>query len=234
MAQHCLYNRETDSERPSLREKRDLHAKGKPPVRRRLPPEQRKSEILDAALDEFLAHGYAKTKIEDIALRAGAAKGLVLFHFKNKANIVHSIVSREVERRKPGAVRLNENSQASLREQLETLMQFIFRDTEENPSSGAVFQLMSIEGPNFPDLMTKYFQSAILPYVQQVERLLETVTPKGTAQSQQLTEAAVALLSGVFVSAQWNLLFQRILPLDLDELFRMHLKIMLAGLLPPQ
>ena len=43
--------------------------------------EARREAILDAALEEFAAKGYAGARMEDIARRAGVAKGTLYLHF---------------------------------------------------------------------------------------------------------------------------------------------------------
>src|SRR5215475_12192142 len=54
----------------------------------------RKTLILDAAFAEFAAHGYAATRLEDIARRAGVAKGLPHFYFGRKEDLFRAVVRR--------------------------------------------------------------------------------------------------------------------------------------------
>ena len=41
----------------------------------------RRDAILDAALDEFSARGFAAARLDDVAKRAGVAKGTIYLHF---------------------------------------------------------------------------------------------------------------------------------------------------------
>src|SRR5471032_2333721 len=45
---------------------------------------ERREAIIEAALDEFIARGYAATRLDDVAKRAGVAKGTIYLHFKDK------------------------------------------------------------------------------------------------------------------------------------------------------
>ena len=45
---------------------------------------ERREAIVEAALDEFIARGYAATRLDDIAKRAGVAKGTIYLHFTDK------------------------------------------------------------------------------------------------------------------------------------------------------
>jgi AcrR family transcriptional regulator len=62
--------------------------------RRRLPPQERVSQILDAALQEFAARGFAATRIDDIARRGGLSKGGVYAHFDSKEAIFQALLER--------------------------------------------------------------------------------------------------------------------------------------------
>jgi AcrR family transcriptional regulator len=59
------------------------------------PPGSRRSSLLDAAIDRFVAVGIAKTTMEDIARGAGAGKATLYRYFPNKAAVVDALVERE-------------------------------------------------------------------------------------------------------------------------------------------
>ncbi|MCK9910872.1 TetR/AcrR family transcriptional regulator, partial [Microbacteriaceae bacterium K1510] len=48
---------------------------------------ERPSEILEAAFEEFALHGYAATRLEDVAARAGVTKGTIYIYFENKERV---------------------------------------------------------------------------------------------------------------------------------------------------
>ena len=56
------------------------------------PKERKKRRILEAATELFIQQGYRKTSIDEVARRAGVAKGTVYLYFKNKTELlVHAI-----------------------------------------------------------------------------------------------------------------------------------------------
>src|SRR5687767_2691594 len=65
-----------------------------PKFRRRA--EARPDEVLDAALDLFIEKGFAVTRVEDIARRAGLSKGAVYLYFDSKEKILEGIVRRAI------------------------------------------------------------------------------------------------------------------------------------------
>src|SRR5215207_1657420 len=48
--------------------------------------------ILAAALDEFTARGFAAARLDDVARRAGVAKGTIYVHFRDKVTLFEELV----------------------------------------------------------------------------------------------------------------------------------------------
>src|SRR5258705_5491724 len=53
---------------------------------------ERRQAIIDAALDEFIARGFTATRLDDIAKRAGVAKGTIYLHFKDKESMFEELI----------------------------------------------------------------------------------------------------------------------------------------------
>ena len=64
------------------------------PKRRRLPPEQRRAQLLDAAGDLFAERGYEEVSVEDIARAAGVQRGLVHHYFGGRKDVYLALVER--------------------------------------------------------------------------------------------------------------------------------------------
>jgi AcrR family transcriptional regulator len=61
----------------------------------RMPPEQRREQLLDAALGVILELGYSGVSIEAIARAAGVTRPVVYDHFPNLGRLLHALVERE-------------------------------------------------------------------------------------------------------------------------------------------
>jgi AcrR family transcriptional regulator len=59
---------------------------------RRRAPEERPQQILDAAFHEFGERGLAGARLDDIARRAGVAKGTIYLYFPNKEALFREMV----------------------------------------------------------------------------------------------------------------------------------------------
>jgi AcrR family transcriptional regulator len=118
---------------------------GEAPARRkRIPAEQRRAAILDAALDVFARHGYHAASIDDIAQAAGVSKALIYEHFPSKRDLHAALLERHVgelfERlvrsaatSEPGEVRLQAGVDAFLGfvEERPQAFRMLFRDAVE-------------------------------------------------------------------------------------------------------
>jgi AcrR family transcriptional regulator len=68
--------------------------------------EDTREKILDAALEAFATGGYAQTTMDEIATRAGVAKGTLYWHFKGKEQILFAGIDRENSRIEESASRI--------------------------------------------------------------------------------------------------------------------------------
>src|SRR5262249_32283430 len=56
----------------------------------------RPAEILNAALDCFAERGFAATRMDDVAARAGVTKGTVYLYFENKEELFKALIRSEL------------------------------------------------------------------------------------------------------------------------------------------
>jgi AcrR family transcriptional regulator len=62
-------------------------------------PEKRREEIIAAALDLFSQNGYQATSIRAIAKKAGVTEGLIYHYFRDKRDLVLSIIETVLKQR---------------------------------------------------------------------------------------------------------------------------------------
>ena len=60
-----------------------------------MPPEQRREQLIDAALSVILEQGYGGVSIEAVARVAGVTRPVVYDHFPNLGRLLHALVERE-------------------------------------------------------------------------------------------------------------------------------------------
>src|SRR5213592_615728 len=65
------------------------------PYAPRMPPEQRRQQLIDAALEVILQQGYSGVSIEAIAREAGVTRPVVYDHFPNLGRLLQALIERE-------------------------------------------------------------------------------------------------------------------------------------------
>ena len=85
-----------------------------PRFRRR--KEERPQEIAEAALAAFAEKGYAATRVDDVAKRAGVSKGLLYLYFKTKEELFKAVVRSFVVPRIDALVAIMDSSEMSSEE----------------------------------------------------------------------------------------------------------------------
>ncbi|MBS0508366.1 MAG: helix-turn-helix transcriptional regulator, partial [Proteobacteria bacterium] len=66
------------------------------PLRRGRRKDARPRELLDAALDLFVDKGYAATRVEEVAARAGVSKGTLFLYFPSKQELFKAVVRENI------------------------------------------------------------------------------------------------------------------------------------------
>ena len=139
--------------------------------------EARPDEVLDAALAVFGEKGFAATKVDDIARRAGVSKGTVYLYFASKEALLEGIVQRAVapiaESAVVDMVRFEGDPRVPIRILLNMLCQVLGR-----PDKIAVPKLILREMMNFPAIADMYRRNVI----DKVLPALTALVARGVAQ----------------------------------------------------
>src|SRR6188474_2287208 len=73
--------------------------KDDPQAKRERRKEARPGELLDAALDLFVEKGFAATRSEEVAARAGVSKGTLFLYFPSKEELFKAVVRENISGR---------------------------------------------------------------------------------------------------------------------------------------
>src|SRR5271154_1408074 len=56
----------------------------------------RRQAIIEAAFETFIEQGFAATRLDDVAKRAGVAKGTIYLHFRDKESMFEELISTAI------------------------------------------------------------------------------------------------------------------------------------------
>ena len=139
----------------------------------------RPDEILDAALDEFIAQGFDAARMEDIAKRAGLSKGAIYLYFTGKEALLRGLIEREVKPVFDRATALAKLGAADPRATLRGMATMI-SGVLGNPRLAAIpFLIVSIAN-RFPDIAEFYRREV----VEGARGAIEALILKGVAMGQ--------------------------------------------------
>lgn len=124
-----------------------------PKFRRRA--EARPDEVLDAALDLFIEQGFAATRVEDIARRAGLSKGAVYLYFPSKQAILEALVRRAIVPVAESAATTVGTFEGDPREAIRMVFAIISRRLAD-PRVIAIPKLIIRENGVFPEIAEMY------------------------------------------------------------------------------
>jgi AcrR family transcriptional regulator len=130
----------------------------KPRWRRR--KNARPEEIVAAALELFADRGFAATKLEDVARRAGVTKGTIYLYFENKDALFKAIVRETIVPVIAKGEEVAQSFTGSARELFERLVREYWRLVGET-SLAAIPKLMMAEAGNFPELARFYYEEVV-------------------------------------------------------------------------
>src|SRR5579871_2425618 len=128
----------------------------------------RREAILGAALDEFSARGFAAARLDDVAKRAGVAKGTIYLHFRDKEALFQEIV-RSVMGPFVGTVEGVFASDIPLRTLADHMVELFSREVFGTRRKD-IIRLIMTEGPRFPKLAEFYYREVLSRILKARER----------------------------------------------------------------
>ena len=118
------------------------------PVRQRLSPGERIPQLLEAALFEFSAHGFQKTRVDDIAARAGLSKGGFYAYFSSKDEVFEALLREHLSRLSPDLVTLADGAKDTRDLARRLIERLCVRASDQ--TALAVLQLLLADGRRLP------------------------------------------------------------------------------------
>ena len=139
----------------------------------------RPQELLSAALGLFVERGYAATRLEDVARRAGVSKGTLYLYFTNKEELFKAVVREHIVH----AIGAAEQTVAGFDGPTAQLLRDILMTWWEQLGAtelAGITKLMMAEANNFPDLAAFYEEEVVA----RGERLISSVLERGIARAE--------------------------------------------------
>lgn len=129
------------------------------PRRRR--KDARPSELTAAALDLFVEKGFAATRLDDVAARAGVSKGTLYLYFDSKEALFKAVIEEGIVPMLVAAEKTMAEYQGSSADLLRSLLFGWWQQIGSTHLAG-VPKLIISESRNFPEVAKYYYDNVIL------------------------------------------------------------------------
>ena len=184
---------------------------------------ERRAAIVEAAMEEFIARGFAATRLDDIAKRAGVAKGTIYLHFKDKESMFEELVRIVIV---PVVARLTAlpPPTGSVRDLVEAFASNFLKEVI-GTRRGDLVRLIVAEGPRFPAVADFYYREVVSRGIAAMRALIELGIARGEIRQKDLARYPQILVAPAMIAVIWQSLFARHAPLDAQEMLRVHLDL---------
>ncbi|MCK1406349.1 TetR/AcrR family transcriptional regulator [Bradyrhizobium sp. 76] len=184
---------------------------------------ERRAAIVEAAMEEFIARGFAATRLDDIAKRAGVAKGTIYLHFKDKESMFEELVRTVIV---PVVTRLTAlpPPAGSVRDLVETFASNFLKEVI-GTRRGDLVRLIVAEGPRFPSVADFYYREVVSRGMAAMRALIELGIARGEIRQQNLAHYPQILVAPAMIAVIWQSLFARHAPLNAQDMLRVHLDL---------
>jgi len=195
--------------------------------KRREASEQRRQAILEAAIDVFSSDGFATARLDDVAAKAGVAKGTIYLFFKDKEDLFEQILLSALSPVLGKAQALAGDSSLPLDALLEQLLAFLRKEILETRRKD-ILRLIITEGHRFPRIAEMYHREVVSKGMVIMRSIVRKAHARGELASDDLERFPQLVFAPVVLAVVWDGLFSKFQPLDVEGLLKAHLRVLVA------
>lgn len=184
----------------------------------------KREAILAAGLDEFAAQGFAAARLDDVARRAGVAKGTIYLYFRDKEALFQEIIRSVLS---PIVAKLETTMHPDLpvravaSQLVEVFVQEIYGTRRKD-----VIRLVINEGARFPHIAEFYYREVLSRVFAALRALLQRAAKRGELRAEAVVRFPQLVGAPIVVAILWNGLFENFEPLDVRAFLHAHLDVL--------
>ena len=195
--------------------------------------EARPGELLEAALDLFVEKGFAATRSEEVAARAGVSKGTLFLYFPSKEELFKAVVRENISGRFPEWHQAFQQFEGSSADMLRNCLKVWWERVGTTKASG-IGKLVMSEARNFPDLAAFCQEELVKPCQALICRILQRGIDRGEFRPVDLQYTAYNIMGAMVFLMNMRHSLGACLPLeqqlDPERFIASQTEILLNGL----
>ena len=156
--------------------------------------EARPQELLDAALDLFVEKGFAATRSEEVASRAGVSKGTLYLYYPSKEELLKEVIRHNVVNQIAEGIEIVRAFEGNSAELLAYVLRLWWERVGETRASG-ILKLMMSEVRNFPEIAQFWIDEVIAPAHGMVAEIVERGIESGEFRPVRVDDVVHALIA---------------------------------------
>ena len=196
----------------------------------------RPGELIEAALELFVEKGFAATRAEEVAKRAGVSKGTLFLYFSSKEELFKAVVRKNLSGQFTEWNAMFDGFPGTTPEMLKFCMHSWWERIGSTKASG-ITKLMMSEAGNFPELAEFYRAEVIRPGNLLIQRLMQRGIDRGEFRPMDAKKAVYVVMAPMLFLALWTHSFGTLNDaseqLNPDEFLAIQLDTLLQGLCVP-
>ncbi|MDM0040786.1 TetR/AcrR family transcriptional regulator [Variovorax sp. J22G21] len=198
--------------------------------------EARPGELLEAALDLFVEKGFAATRSEEVAARAGVSKGTLFLYFPSKEELFKAVIRENLSGRFGEWNQEFEAFEGSTPDMLRYVMRVWWERVGSTKVSG-ITKLMMSEGGNFPELARFYQTEVVQPGHELLRRVIRRGIERGEFKGVDVDLAIYTVLAPMIFlmlsKHSGNICMDPGVELDPEKYITLQAETLLGGLCTP-
>lgn len=198
--------------------------------RRERRKEDRPTEILKAAVDEFAENGFAGAKIQAIATRAGVAKGTVYLYYTTKEEIFEAIVRDRIQPVYEMASTMSKQWTGTQSDLLKQIITHFYGQMIENDERRMILKTLISEGERFGELAEFYHREILAGARKMFQDLIRKGIQSGEFRDGPYSKEPMVIVGPAIFAAIWKMTFEPFEKLKTQRWLDAHVDLVLHSL----
>jgi AcrR family transcriptional regulator len=194
--------------------------------------EARPQELIDAGIAEFAERGFAGTRLEDVAKRAGVVKGTIYRYFKDKEALFDAAIRSKAPPGLEMVEQMIEEFTGTTEELLTFFVSQVYSEIVDSETRALVRIILS-EGARFPSLAKLYYEATFARGRPILEKVIARGVERGEVYADHARLLPLMLMGPALMASIWKMTFDQFESLPSQDMLDAHLELLRRGVLRP-
>jgi AcrR family transcriptional regulator len=176
----------------------------------------------------FAAHGFEAARLDEVAARAGVAKGTLYLYFKDKQALFESLVKSAIDPIFDRVQAVSAMPDLPLEQVLQVFFA-LFRSQILETDRKLMLRLVIAEGPRFPAIAEFYYRNVVARMLPLIRKIAARAVERGELPSDALARFPQLAAAPLLLAVLWDAMFSKVDPLDVKRYLEAFGEVLTAG-----